>query len=375
MGLKDTARSIRNLTNGKPTIIEVCTGSTLSTPMQLNEYCTAYPLSALSNDGAIAYGSKLLNALGIRTDDAFYKIALTQGSEFYRACMIVVHGHKERKELLDIANKARTLLSFYLATELTSILRIQWIGGSNQATADFLPPRSVNGLSGRHPLDPVNEDFLRFCMHEREDDQRLHYFIGLLEQCQGLFDERLKISRLYSLLESLAAPIISQFSRQSTKGMLSRTSIRYMLGYFLDMDIPRFTLQNPNEDYEFDHIELAGQLRDKIFHGGGTLSIDGVSEKLKPGVLLLQKHPRLISHCLRKDCERAIVEWAKREGRAWSAAEGTQHEIPPKRVNYEGRRLSKPLLTAMHDNKSPIASLYIQVEGLDIGLVRLSLEQ
>jgi hypothetical protein len=377
MGVKDATRTLQAWARGRPALVEICSGACLKSPMHFGENAIATPLGALGNDHTIGYGVQFLHGLGVRTDAAFHKQARLEGNNFNGLNLIAIVGDDANKllQLQPAINRVKTLLSFYLATELVPMIRIQWSGTRNPSAAEFLAPRSARGGPSRDGHDPVNEDFLNLCMSDRRDDDRLHYFVGLLEQCLGLFDERLKIARLYSLLESLASPIKSQFSRQAGNDAQSRTSIRYMLGYFLDKDIPRFTLQDPDEDFEFDHIELAGRLRDKIFHGGGALSIDSVPDILKPGVRLLELQPRLLVHWLRRDCEQAIVDWGKHQGRAWSATEGEHHQIPPRRADYNGRELIKPLIAAGRAAHSSIFSIYTQVRGADIGVVRLRLEQ
>lgn len=377
MGVKETTRALHAWAARRPALVEICSGSCLNRTVQLAEDVICYPLGALGNKHTIEYGIRLLHGLNVPTDNDFLSHALKEGDRFNALNLIAIAGNDfdHLLSLLPKMNRARTLLSFYLATELLPIIRIQWSGDHRPSLAEFLAPRSAPGVPNRDNLDPINEDFLRLCIADRGDDDRLDYFVGLLEQCQGLFDERLKIARLFSLLESLASPIKSQFSREAKNDSQSRTSIRYMLGYFLDKDVPRFTLQDPDEDFEFDHIELAGRLRDKIFHGGGALTVNSVPDSLKPGVRLLEQQPRIISHWLRRDCELEIVNWARREGRAWSAAEGVQHQIPPRQPNFDGRELIKPLITAGRSAHSAIFSIYTQVRGAEIGMVRLRLEQ
>lgn len=148
--------------------------------------------------------------------------------------------------------------------------------------------------------------------------------------------------------------------------------IRYTIGYFIDFDIPRFTIL-PAEDFEFDHIELAGRIRHKIFHGGGALTRADVTKALEPGLQLLTRRPDMIAHWLRRDCELEIVRWARRESRAWLAQNGTTYELPARNPNYDGKSLNKPLISSSTVANSSIGSVFVKVEGADIGVVRLSL--
>jgi hypothetical protein len=153
---------------------------------------------------------------------------------------------------------------------------------------------------------------------------------------------------------------------------MTRTAIRFMAGYFIDFDIPRFTLGN-SDDYEFDHIELAGQVRHKIFHGGGSLKVSDVPAKLKRGVELLHRRPDLIAHALRRDCEAELTGWAHRTSRAWQAQNGTVFELPSRDPNYDGKTLAKRLISSPELPGSPIGSVNILVKGADIAAVRLEI--
>jgi hypothetical protein len=280
---------------------------------------------------------------------------------------------------LDLAVKAssrhtdrvRAVLSFYTAGNHTILIRFKW-AEATRGGVEFVAPPYRRGVQSRHEIDPISVHFLKLCMTDRLFDDRLHYFIEMLTQSHGLDDEQFRIARLFSILESLAGPITGQFELQGHKSV-TRTAIRFMLGYFVNFDIPRFTVE-PNDEFEFDHIELAGRLRDKIFHGGGTLGVTDVSASLQPGLDLLRVRPDMISHQLRKDCELEISRWATGESRARQASEGTKFQFPQRDPNYSGKSLAKPLISCGFAMKSAIVSIWVQVVGGDSGVVRLNLQ-
>jgi len=228
-------------------------------------------------------------------------------------------------------------------------------------------------LAGRYDDDPISPAFIRSCATNHFGDEQLHFFVTIIEQASELNNEYFRIARLYSALEAMAGAITSQFERGADRPM-KRTAIRFMLGYFLELDIPRFTI-NENADFEFDHIELAGRVRDKIFHGGGILRRGDVPEKLRDGVDLLHVRPDLIAHALRRDCEKEISGWASPQSRAWQAQNGETFELPDHDSNFEGRTFTKRLISSNGPIGSAIGSVDVTVNGLDIGLVRLKITQ
>jgi hypothetical protein len=250
-------------------------------------------------------------------------------------------------------------------------LRIKW-NEPKRGEAEFLAP-AYRGLPSRATDDPISEAFIRTAAVERFDDDRLHFFIEILEQIHSIDDQAFKIARYFSLLEALTAPLAAQFEKQSGKSNVTRTAIRFALGYFIDFDVPRFSIEK-YRDFEFDHIELAGRVRHKIFHGGGKLSARDVTKALASAIILLEIRPDMISHRLRRDCEILLAQWSQQQGMAWLAANGQQFTMPTHNPNYDGKTLSKCLITSSAQPKSAIGSIYVKVTGMDIDLVRLSLD-
>jgi hypothetical protein len=145
-----------------------------------------------------------------------------------------------------------------------------------------------------------------------------------------------------------------------------------MLGYFVEFDVPRFTIQ-PSANFEFDHIELAGRIRQKIFHGGGHLTRAEVPASLHSGIDLLERRPDMITHVLRRDAELEIARWASRDGIPWKVDAGEKVVLPARDPSYSGKELAKLLVTTFAQPRSAIVSVFVRVVGGDIGAVRLGL--
>ena len=75
----------------------------------------------------------------------------------------------------------------------------------------------------------------------------------------------------------------------------------------------------------FDRVELAGRLRDKLFHGVPFKRSDLPAE-WRDGFDLIQEHPGRLIDCLKSDCELEIANWANGASVARSAAEAQQAE-------------------------------------------------
>ncbi|MGM0832885.1 MAG: hypothetical protein ACQEUK_08615 [Pseudomonadota bacterium] len=374
--MEKACNQILSFLDGQSAYIEINVGPKIQVALELDEFTRAFPLAPTGNVLNVDFGCNLLGLLGIPFDESFVQTANIQGSPFNDATAVVFTNLSA--EALELAgggqlNKVvryRALLSLYAGGPFSPIMRMKWTEPS-LAHVEFLPPPYRRGLSHRLEDDPISPDFLRFCASEREDDDQLHYYISLLQQASELADEHFRIARMYSLLETIASGISSQFEREKKKPM-TRAAIRFIAGYFIDYDIPRFTL-GKSDYYEFDHIELAGRVRHKIFHGGGQLRVSDVPAKLKPGVELLHRRPDLISHILRRDCEAQLTGWARRTSRAWQAQNGIEFELPSIDPNYNGKELAKCLISSAEPPGSPIGSVNVLVKGSDIAGVRLEI--
>lgn len=376
--MQEACKQVLEFVGGRRAFLELVVGPKLPQSIQLDPSAIAFPLTPIGNGLNVDYGCHFLRMLGVPFDKNFVVTAVQQGTPFNDAAAVVYTDLQD--EDYDLAGtgrlqkvlRYRALLALYAGGPFTPIMRMKWTE-PKMAHMEFLPPKYRRGLNSRQPDDPISADFIRACSGEHASDDQLHYFISLLEQAAGLSDEHFRIARMYSLLETMAASITSQFERQAGRPM-TRTAIRFMTGYFMDFDVPRFTVGTAT-DYEFDHIELSGLVRHKIFHGGGPLQRNDVPEKLQIGVDLLHRRPDLIAHALRRDCEMELVGWARRESRAWQARNGVEFAIPSRDPNYDGKTLAKRLISSPAPIGSPIGSVNVKVTGNDIGVVRLQIIQ
>jgi hypothetical protein len=358
---------IKAFVGRRNSFIELLVGPPLNRSLVLGPDTSAQSIGPLGNAQAVTFANRFVNGLGIPTDEKFRSAAVNQGKMFNSLSAIVYRNLTTPRLALASAgnhpdqDRNRSLLGLYVGGDMCQIARIQQPKGAVPAV-EFLAPR-YRGVP-RSSDDPISGDLIKLCASERRDDFRLHYWISTLEQSFAINEEYFKIARLFSLLESIASPI------KKASGKQSRTAIRYMLEYYSTFDIPRFTIE-PDDDFEFDHIELAGKVRDKIFHGGGRLQQAEVATSLRPGVALLERRPDMISHVLRRDAEREISRWALHQGVAWQAANGLPIEIPQRDPDYSGRELAKLLVTSGRQPRSAILSALVRVSGGDSGAVRL----
>jgi len=376
MGHNETVASIAKFVDKRRAFIELCVGPALGRVIELDPRTAAFPLKPLGNNSNVNYGADFIRLLGVPIDRAFHEKATTEGRSFHGVTALVYCDQTDEEfqratqGLSTHTARSRALISFFLAGELVPIIRFAWYA-ERKGAAEFLAPRSLRGLPKRQPDDPVNPTFLEKVHVTAETDNLFHYYLGILQAAQGEVDAAFRIARLFTLLEALAAPISSSLSRDGEK-VGSRTGIRVLLGYYVEFDIPIFTVDDVTI-YEFDHVELAGQLRDRLFHGGSNLKEEDVKDAVKPGVQLLNTNANMIAHALRRDCERELVGYAERTGRAWRSRHGETYPMPQRLAPDQLKNLSRLHVTGSLEPTGGIGSIYVKVTGQAAGLVRLKL--
>lgn len=377
MGHKETIAAIVEFVNRRRAFVDVCIGPALSDKVKLDDKTAAFPLKPVGNYANVSYGTELIRELGVPINRSFLETSVKQGRPFNNI-VVLVHCELADDEF-ELAkagrsthvSRVRALLAFFSAGELVPIVRFAW-HQPNFVEAEFLAPRALNGVPQRHQDDPLSIEFLREVHASVEGDDLFHFFLGQLHGAQGEPDSLFRIARLFSVLEALAGPITRALKKKDPK-IGSRTGVRVLLGYYVDFDVPRFELEEIGS-VEFDHVELAGQARDRLFHGAGPLKLDEASAALRPGVELLQKHPNMIAHALRRDCERELVAYAKRTGRAWRARQGEIFESPEKLSGEQLGALAKLHVASKTPPNGNIGSVYVRISGPSAALVRLGIK-
>jgi hypothetical protein len=247
MGLKEIARGIKEFVGTRPAYAEVCIGPSLNTTIRVSDRIASFNIGSVGNLQNIDFGIRIVNAIGIRTDDRFRKHAVDQGHKFNEATLNVFADFTQSEFTLasqgrsKLINDYRDLLGLYVGGSLRPIVRINWSSAQRNG-CEFLAPSYFRGLP-RNTLDPINLEFLTLCATERAGDERLHRYVRMYNRNTVTDGELLKIARMFSLLEYMAAPIAVHFRKKSGSAKIgSRATIRFMREYFETIDVPKFTL-------------------------------------------------------------------------------------------------------------------------------------
>ena len=179
--------------------------------------------------------------------------------------------------------------------------------------ASFIPPpsetRRMHLSFGDHSAE--QQDRVNNLIEAASMDERFSFGLSMYRDATHERNPQFQIARLFSVLESFAYAL-----KGGSLG--SRAAVRKMLGV---ESATGETVLADGRKIRFERIELAGRLRDKLFHGV-PFEPEDLSAEWRDGFDLVQDHPELLIQCLKGDCELEIARWSNGASIARAAAEG-----------------------------------------------------
>jgi hypothetical protein len=143
-----------------------------------------------------------------------------------------------------------------------------------------------------------------------DSNERFAFALSLYRDALHEKNVLFKIARFFAVLESLAYAL-------KADGVGSRTAVRRMLG-LEGGAVGEITFNGRKVRYE--RIELAGRLRDKLFHGAPFERTD-LKTEWRDSFDLLVEQPVQIANSLMSDCEVEFARWGSNVSVARLAAE------------------------------------------------------
>jgi len=181
-------------------------------------------------------------------------------------------------------------------------------GHSHLKLAAFGEPvhRIRLGLSNR------GEDFLgqiRALMTASETDENLAFALSLYRDAIGEQNPEFRIARYFACLEALAY-------RFKAGSVGSRNAVRQL---FLPEVSVTDQIEHEGRTYSVDVIEIAGRLRDKLFHGV-PFAEGGLRDDLRWYFTLLKNEPERLASHVAALCELELSRWAQGRSKGQAGA-------------------------------------------------------
>lgn len=301
----------------RPAVHALCYGAFLQESLSLSDELLVVPLKALGFDAqAIRVADYAREIVGAQVDASRVAQLRQQGSQAHPVTVIAIFVSADGKpeeaqeEAEPILARCMKALSWCTGDELALFGIV--VATSQETVFKLLPPYSRQ----RRRLGPGNtgENFLnqvRRIMEAAEQNEHFEFALTMYHDALREKNAHFRIARLFAVLESLAYKL--------KKGRPSRYAVRFMLGLKESGQV--IPCHVGDEVYPLDAIEIAGRLRDKLFHGV-PLPPGDLREDVRSVYELLRNSPTIIADRLTTYCQLEIARWANNQSRARAAAEG-----------------------------------------------------
>jgi hypothetical protein len=148
----------------------------------------------------------------------------------------------------------------------------------------------------------TGEDFnnqINRIIERSKKDEHFTYALSILHDANFEVNPKFRIARYFNCLECLAYKLKDKDTR-------SRKAVKKLIG-LEDGAMCEISIQE--KKYRYDRIEIAGRIRDKLFHGTEFKKKD-LNKESKDAIELYELHPEQIATTIQDDCEIEIARWA-----------------------------------------------------------------
>lgn len=299
LGLPESAKQFLSR---QPTVHELCYGGFLREIVQLDEDLIAIPLQPLGSDDQVEflvrYARELLGAK-FDVPSAFEARlrGLISSPVVSLVCVpLQLDNPKDMeasvRQRLDLA---RHVLSCPAAQPFVPFALFVNAEGSEGFYRLTHPEHEGSRSRILSIMELETPELFAKVFAQASIDETYSFALSLLHDAMAETNARFRIARLFNVLECLAS--------ENKAELTSRKAVRYLLGFPVEGNLEPWTIGGM--EYRFDIIELAGRLRNKLFHGTPFTPEDLLLD-VRPAFSLLHSHPLVLADTLTEYCRVAL---------------------------------------------------------------------
>ncbi len=290
----------------RPAVHQLCQGIFIQEPVWLSDNLLAVPLKALGfaaqADFTAQYAAQVA---GAQVDSNGLENLVAQGKDalpiisIARFWQIDAPANVLEKLSEQQFTQARRVLGWTSGDEITPMSMLTCT--LEKSFFRLLLPHSRR----RHRLGLGNtgasyHSQLSQIYQASRSDEHFDFALSLLHDALQEVNPQFKIARLFNCLECLA------YKLKGKHGGKSRRAVKDLLG----LDDGAMTEEHINGmTFRYDAIEIAGRLRDKLFHGA-VFRAEDLNEESRCVFTLLESNPQNIVTSVLGYCELEIARWA-----------------------------------------------------------------
>jgi hypothetical protein len=287
----------------RPSVHVLCVGSSIQSPLHLGNDVLAIPLAPVGfADGANYMARYVRQVLGDEINGSLIGGILNETREANPiiAMSLRLAIDAEPRALEELAARrlehAQRVLSWVSAGNVSAI-------GIAIATSSGVFVRSTpRDYTSRIVLFGGNRDQFQETVLAISDratvDERFAFALSLYRDALAEPNPQFRIARMYNVLEALAYRVKAR--------MESRKAVKQLLRLAPDA---RAEVAYGDSKYRFDAIEIAGRLRDKLFHGS-PFREEHLSESVRSAFAMLTTNAGDLASIIAGYCELELNRWA-----------------------------------------------------------------
>lgn len=293
----------------RPAVHQLCAGAFIQEPISLGEHTTAVPLVPLGCNTEANYTARYAKEIvDAPVDDPALSALMQQGADAHPVIALVVRNKIDarpeelERAALPLLDRARTILS-WATGEVPEPFAL--VSATTTQAYFRLTPRQSRRRQ-RLGFGNTGADFagqLDRLMKYAEEDERFAFALSMYRDALREQDPQFRAARHFSCLEALAYRI----KDDEGTGKKSRQRVRKLLG--LEAGAVSRVSDGANQ-YEYDRVEIAGRIRDKLFHGAPFRPSEDLNVPAAKAYEHLLKHPDQLRDMLQADCELEFARWA-----------------------------------------------------------------
>ncbi|GEO11552.1 hypothetical protein [Segetibacter aerophilus] len=289
----------------RPSIHELYYGAFIQEPLLIKKDLFAIPLKPLGFASQANYLAQYTLEIGRTSfDEDGLNNLIAQGVKALPVIAIVcLHEDDASPQELEIKakerlDKANRILSWASGDNLTpfGILTLTKVASFFR----LIVPHSNSRL--RLGFGNTGKDFqsqISNLTKVIEEDEHFYFGISIFQDALREVNPQFKVAKFFSCLECFAYRIKS-------KERPSRKAVKYLLG--LEQGAISEVVIDGNK-YIYDVIEIAGRVRDKLFHGVQFTENNLIAEA-KGAIELYDTYPHQIASSIQNYCELEIARWS-----------------------------------------------------------------
>lgn len=296
---------LKEILQSRPAVHELYYGAFIQEPLQIKANLFAIPLIHLGFEAQTNYlGQYSVQIAKIAVDQGSFDNLITQGREAFPVIALVFQNPTDdlpellEKEAREEFKKAIKVLSWATGDEISAfgVLTLT----QDQSFFRLSLPHSNKRLRlGFGNTGPDFENQIKSIIAAIEKDEHFEFGISMYHDALKESNPKFQIARFFCCLECLAHKIKSEERP-------SRKAVKYLLG----LEDGAFSeIHVDGKKYRYDTVEIAGRIRDKLFHGVKFKKKDLIKEA-RETFELYENHPELIASDMKSYCEMEITKWA-----------------------------------------------------------------